>query len=96
LHLFEPKLSAIPATKINQWLITKSYTSQEKAPKRFSLREVEKMAHFAFDHDLAIKNAQEIYLPVYRLTIQNPDGTRFVTHYNALNGMPLHIKRLYS
>jgi hypothetical protein len=96
LHLFEPKLTRLPETKINQWLITKSYNSQEKVSKKFSLRAVEKMAHIAFDNELYIKNVQEIYLPVYRLTVQNPDGTRLIAHYNALNGMPLHIKRLYS
>lgn len=95
LHLNEPKLTSIPETKIDQWLVTKPYNNAYCVPKKYSVAAVEKVAKLAFDNDFTIRNVSEVYLPVYCITVQNPDNTQLVTHWNALNGKRIYAKRFH-
>jgi hypothetical protein len=95
LHLNDPKLTNIPETKIDQWLVTKPYSNANCIPKKYSIGEIQKIAELAFDSDFAIRNVSEVYLPVYCITVQNPDNTHLITHFNALNGKRIHNNRLH-
>ncbi len=86
LHFSNPRLALTPETKLDQWLVSKSYTGMERAEKRFSLSEIEKVACNAFDSDFTIRHTTEIYLPIYVIGVQNPDGSVMTTQWNALNG----------
>jgi len=39
--------------------------------------------------DFAIRKTTEIFLPVYSIVVQNPDGSQMTTYWNALNGKRL-------
>lgn len=86
LHFQEPKLSVIPETEIGDRLVTKPYKGAERVPRRFSSTQVRRVAECAFGNDFAVRNTIDIFLPVYSITVENPDGTLHTSYWNALNG----------
>lgn len=89
LHLQNPKLQVIPETKLDQWLVTKSTKHALRVKKRYRSSQIENIARAAFGNDFAIRKTTEIFLPVYSIVVQNPDGTQMTTYWNALNGKRL-------
>ncbi len=86
LHLQNPRLQVIPETKLNQNLVTKHTKHAVRAKKRFRGAQIEQIARAAFGSDFAIRKTSEIFLPVYSITVQNPDGSQMTSYWNALNG----------
>jgi hypothetical protein len=86
LHLQNPRLQVIPETKLDQNLVTKRTKHALRAKKRFRPGQIEQIARAAFGSDFAIRKTSEIFLPVYSITVQNPDGSQMTSYWNALNG----------
>lgn len=95
LHFNEPRLTNIPETKIDQWLVTKPYKNATCVPKKYSVSQIEDIAKAAFESDFTVRNVSEVYLPVYSITVQNPDNSILTTHWNALNGKRIHTNKLH-
>lgn len=89
LHLQNPKLQVIPETKLDQWLVTKPTKHALRVKKRYRPSQIENIARAAFGNDFAIRNTKEIFLPVYSIVVQNPDGSQMTSYWNALNGKRL-------
>ena len=89
LHLQNPKLMVIPETKLEHWLVTKATKKAIRVKKRYRASQIENIAQAAFGNDFAIRKTTEIFLPVYSIVVQNPDGTRMTSYWNALNGKRL-------
>jgi len=86
LHLQNPRLSVIPETKLEHWLVTKPTKHAKRVKKRYRSTQIEMIARAAFGGDFAIRKTTEIFLPVYSIVVQNPDGSQMTTYWNALNG----------
>ncbi len=86
LHLQDPKLTVIPETKLEHWLVTKPTKHAQRIKRRYRPAQIELIAKAAFGGDFAIRKTSEIFLPVYSIVVQNPDGSQMTTHWNALNG----------
>jgi len=86
LHLENPKLKTMPATKLDERLVTKPQRNSEKISSRYSLSQIEKITRAAFGNEFAIRKTTDIYLPVHCIVVQNPDGSIHSSHWNALNG----------
>ncbi len=86
LHFQSPKLKLKPETVLDRYLVTQPYKNALRMPKKYSRRQIEKIAILAFSADFTIRNIKEIFLPVYRIDVQNPDGSVLTTYWNALNG----------
>jgi hypothetical protein len=86
LHLQNPKLQVIPETKLEHWLVTKPTKHTRRIKKRYRAAQIEVTARAAFGNDFAIRKTSEIFLPVYSIIVQNPDGSQMTTYWNALNG----------
>jgi hypothetical protein len=86
LHLQNPKLQVIPETRLEQWLVTKSTKHARRVNKRYRAAQIENIAKAAFGSDFAIRKTTEIFLPVYSIVVQNPDGSLMASYWNALNG----------
>jgi hypothetical protein len=86
LHLQNPKLQVIPETRLDLNLVTKHTKHVNRAKKRFRGAQIEQIARAAFGPDFAIRKTSEIFLPVYSITVQNPDGSQMTSYWNALNG----------
>lgn len=89
LHLQNQKLMVIPETKLEHWLVTKPAKKAIRVKKRYRASQIENIAQAAFGHDFAIRKTAEIFLPVYSIVVQNPDGTQMTSYWNALNGKRL-------
>lgn len=94
LHFQNPNFNVLPQTRINQWLVTKPYNHAQRVSKRYSQRQIEKIAKAAFGHDFTVRNAKEVFLPVYSIEVQNPDGSILTSYWNALNGQRVDTKYL--
>jgi hypothetical protein len=86
LHLQNPKLQVIPETKLEHWLVTKPTKHALRIKRRYRPAQIEVTARAAFGGDFAIRKTSEIFLPIYSIVVQNPDGSQMTTYWNALNG----------
>lgn len=86
LHFEDPRLQVRPQTVIKQWLVSKPYKHAARAPKVYSKNRLERNAKAAFGKDFAIRSHREVFLPVYSIEVQNPDGSMRTSYWNALNG----------
>lgn len=86
LHFQNPQLRTTPKTHVDERLVTKPFKDAVRIHRRFSVSQIEKLAHAAFGQDFAIRKTSDIYLPVHSIVVQNPDGSIHTSHWNALNG----------
>lgn len=89
LHFQNPKIHVTPATQLHDRIVTKSYKNAERLPRRFSPSQIRRTAESAFGNDFAIRSTMDVFLPVYSITVQNPDGSMHTSYWNALNGKML-------
>ncbi|MBP9841586.1 MAG: hypothetical protein KBC64_04080 [Simkaniaceae bacterium] len=89
LHFEDPLLNIKPATIIDAPIVTKHFRYAKRLPRRFTPAEVMNLAEAAFGSDFAIRRTLTVYLPIYVITVQNPDGSLRTTYWNALNGKQL-------
>lgn len=93
LHFANPYLEIQPITYLDQALVSQPSKSSTKVKTRYTPTQIKKLAQVAFGGDFAIRKAQEIFLPVYCITVQNPDDSTRVVYYNALNGKIMQTLR---
>lgn len=89
LHFEKPNILISPETVLDHWLVTQPYKDARRESKKYSKRQIERIASLAFTKDFTIKRVSEIFLPVYRIDVQNPDQSIYTTYWNALNGKQL-------
>ncbi len=86
LHFSNPKFWVDPVTKVAQKFATKPLQHAQRLPKRFSRKQIQKAAEAAFGQHFAVRRTCEIFLPIYHVEGQNPDGTTRSVQWNALTG----------
>lgn len=86
LHFDRPKIMVLPSTKMNHWVVTKPYDQTQRVSRAYSKSQIERVAKAAFGNEFKIRNTSEVYLPVYGISVLNPDGSVFTSYWNALNG----------
>lgn len=86
LHFEEPKILVNPQTYFKQWVVSKPYNYAQRIAKKYSSSQIERIAKVAFGADFTIRGIKEVYLPVYQLEVQNPDGSIMTSFWNALTG----------
>lgn len=89
LHFQNPKLTVSPQSTIAQRVVTKPYSQADWLPKKFSRAQIETCAKAAFGSDFTVRSSQEIYLPVFSIEVQNPDGSTLTSFWNPLNGQKI-------
>lgn len=85
LHFENPKLEVKPVTKLNQSIVAQPSKNTLRIGRTYSTFQIKKLTHTVFGKDFCIRKSQKIYLPVYRFSVQNPDGSIFISYWNALN-----------
>lgn len=86
LHFENPKILVNPQTEFNQWVVSKPYNYDQRIAKKYSASQIERVSKAAFGSDFTIRNIKEVYLPVYNIEVQNPDGSIMASYWNALTG----------
>ena len=89
LHFQNPKFTVTPETRINQWLVTKTYNHAQRVSQRYNQKHIERVVKSAFGNDFTVRNAKIVYVPVYNIEVLNPDGSILTSYWNALNGQRL-------
>lgn len=89
LHIQKPKMSVKPETYIDDHLVTKTIKTVEKLTPRFRVAQIKKAAEAAFGADFGIRSTTNVFLPIYAIAVQNPDGSIHTSYWNALNGKEL-------
>lgn len=89
LHLQNPKLHVRPETLIDDRIVTKSFKNAERITSRFKKNQIKRLAEAAFGFDFAVRNTLAVFLPIYSITVENPDGSVHTSYWNALNGKQL-------
>lgn len=92
LHFQDPKIPQQPDTKFTDWLVKKPYNHQQRMPGRYSNSQIQKIAKAAYGDAFTIRSTTDVYLPVYSITVLNPDGSVSTTHWNALTGQRMAAK----
>lgn len=90
LHFENPKILVTPQTKFSRMLVTKPYDYSQRVAENYSPSQIEKIAKAAFGNDFSIRRATEVYLPVYGIHVENPDGSITTTYWNAVNGQMIN------
>jgi len=86
LHFDKPKLAELPVTRFDQPVVTKSYSNQTSITSNYTISQIKFLAESAFGKDFSIRGAKEVFLPIYTIRVENPDGTIQTTHWNGVNG----------
>ena len=95
VHLDSPKWTSSPETKLYEPLTTRPHKGAIRACRHFSKAQVERMAKLAFGESFSIRTSTEIYLPIHRIVVENPDGSIHTSHFNALSGNELPAAPFY-
>lgn len=90
LHFENPLFHVSPQTKMAVAPVVKPNREGKKLGARYSRSKIERTAKAAFGEEFTIRDAEEIYLPVLRISLQNPDGSLLITDWNALTGNKIY------
>lgn len=86
LHFQNPKLENEPVTKVGQSIVEHPSKAARKITAHYSAGQIKKLTEVVFGKDFGIRKSKEVYLPVFSIAVQNPDGSTRTTYWNALNG----------
>lgn len=86
IHLEDPKILVSPQTKLLHNFVKKPHRYGQCYAKNFSRAQIENIAQAAFGSSFTIRKVTEIFLPIYEITVLNPDGSLSISNWNALNG----------
>lgn len=86
LHFAKPRLELCPISNIDQSIVTQPARQSTRIPRSYSPAQIQQLAQIVFEGDFSIRRSEEVFLPVYSIAIQNPDGSTLTTYWNALNG----------
>lgn len=86
LHFEDPLFFVTPETKMQHALVLKPFREGKKIPSKYSRTKIERIAKAAFGEEFNIREVKEVFLPVIRIAVQNPDGSLLITDWNALTG----------
>lgn len=86
LHFQDPKILVQPETKITDWMVKMPYNHAQRVASKYSNSQIQKIAKAAFGEDFTVRSSSEVFLPVYRIVVSNPDGSTLTSYWNALNG----------
>ncbi len=94
LHFDKPKFPALPFTRLNQEVVVTSGRNKTKMPVRYSTSHIKQFATQLFGNDFTIRQAKEVFVPFYELTVENPDGTLHTTYWNGITGDRFLLKAI--
>ncbi len=86
LHLQTPKLAQEPITLFAHYPVLSPIQNATKMKKKYSSTQIKGLLQKAFGEDFAIRKTEEIFLPIYQITVQNPDDSYSRSYWNALTG----------
>ncbi len=93
IHLESPLLQVQPQTKIYHYFVTKTVSGQSQIAPRYSKEQIKKTAKACFGADFAIRSEHMLFVPIFQISVQNPDGSTLKTYWNGITGKKIELKR---
>ncbi|MDB6080910.1 MAG: hypothetical protein JWO53_182 [Chlamydiia bacterium] len=93
IHLSTPLLKVYPETRITYPFVTKVVATENQFPQRYSKGQVRQIAKAAFGPDFAIRSEHLLFIPVFQIDVQNPDGSIHSTYWNGCTGKRVTMKQ---
>lgn len=92
LHFKHPKLEMKPYTDFKHPIVSYKVPKSVKIRhQEYSPAQIKEIARLAFGQDFVIRREQKIFVPVYKLTVINPDDSIWVSYWNAINNKRLDV-----
>jgi predicted transcriptional regulator len=87
LHFSNPYFTSKPITQLNESLVKKKFKGTPRISEKYSRSQIHKISTAAFQtEDFSIRKTTQIYIPVFKLTVVNPDQSNYTSYWNALTG----------
>ncbi len=86
LHVKNPFFTVAPYTAIPEPFVQKIVSRSSLISEKFSKKTIEDLIQNAYGKDIAILDSDYVWLPIWEITIQNPDGSTRKTFWNAISG----------
>lgn len=86
LHLENPRFHINPETKMESTFVVKPVHQGKKLSGKYGRSKIENAAKAAFGEEFTVMESEEIFLPVFRISLQNLDGSTLITDWNAITG----------
>jgi len=93
IHLESPLLQVAPQTRVYHYFVTKNVPGDSQIAPRYSKDQVRKIAKAAFGPDFAIRSEHLLFVPIFQISVQNPDGSTLKTYWNGITGKKVELKR---
>ncbi len=92
LHFENAKLNVVPETMLKDPIVAQRVQGASRISPHYSITEVELLTKAAFGQDFFIRRKKEVYLPVYKIGVKNPDGSTLTSYWNAYTGTRFNIE----
>lgn len=93
IHVESPLLKIDPITSVTRPFVHRQVPNRGSLMStRYSRQELESLVKAAFGPDLAIRSSRLIYVPIYEVTVNNPDGSIRKTYWNAVSSQNVSHK----
>ncbi len=86
LHVKNPFFSVEPSTSITKPFVQKTIPTVNMVTESFSRKSIEKLIQHAYGKDVAILDSEFVWIPIWEVDINNPDGSTRRTFWNGLSG----------
>ena len=94
IHLDSPLLHVQPQTKVYHYFVTKIVPGTSEIVPHYSKDQIRRIAQACFGPDFAIRQEHILYVPIFQINVQNPDGSTQKTYWNAVTCKRIELKRL--
>ena len=86
IHVESPLIKLEPATLITRPFVQRTILFKSLLTGQHTIADIESLVQAAFGSDLAIRSTRLVYIPIYEVQVNNPDGSIRKTLWNAISG----------
>lgn len=86
IHVESPLIKLEPTTFITKPLVERTILYKAILTGKYTTSDIQSLVQAAFGQDLAIRSTRLVYIPLYEIQINNPDGSVRKTLWNAISG----------
>ena len=90
IHIHKPMIDVKPYTRIHESMSITNQQRSGQVKRQFSSKQIINASESIFGGSFAIRSTKEVFLPVYWIKIQNPDGSFQTKYWNGLSGKSIH------
>ena len=86
IHVESPLIKLEPATLITRPFVQRTIIYKSLLNAQYTIADIESLVQAAFGSDLAIRSTRLVFIPIYEIQVNNPDGSIRKTLWNAISG----------